>query len=72
MKLLTGELPMMIMNVFPIGFFFPKQDFVQPLASERVEDAGKARENSTRADRDTVDELEQKSFGMPLYAYRFF
>jgi hypothetical protein len=72
MKLLTGELPMMIMNVFPIGFFFPKQDFVQPLDAQRVEDAEKVRDAPARAELDAVDDLEQKSFGMPLYAYRFF
>jgi hypothetical protein len=62
---------MMIMNVFPIGFFFPKQDFVQPL-TKRDEDADKVREAKVVNASAAVEDIKEQSFGMPLYAYRFF
>jgi hypothetical protein len=62
---------MMIMNVVPIGFFFPKQDFVQPLEA-RDEKTARKREVEIEISDVAVDDNEAKSFAMPLYAYRFF
>lgn len=60
---------MMIMNVFPIGFFFPKQDFVQP-ATKRADQPKKVREDDASTKSATAGDLHDDTFAMPLFAYR--
>ena len=60
---------MMIMNGFPIGFFFPKQDYVQPETKD-YDRYINAKRNSKAED--VERDVEASLSGFSLYAYRFF
>ena len=60
---------MMIMNVFPIGFVFPKQDFIRP--AKQTADSDKAAAVKADIPSTPSEDDSEKSFGMPLFAYRF-
>ncbi|MBL0372485.1 hypothetical protein JJB09_10635 [Rhizobium sp. KVB221] len=60
---------MIIMNGFPIGFFFPKRDFVQPLVNDERE---RTKVEHRQKDDDVAHEVEATTSGLSLYAYRFF
>jgi hypothetical protein len=62
---------MMSMNGFTLGFFFPKQDFVQPIKDLTQADRKDAPPRTLISSL-AADDAADRPAPLSLYAYRFF